>query len=366
MRVLMTTDTVGGVWTYATELAAALSARDVDVVLATMGAPLSTSQQTEASRIPRVSIEESAFRLEWMANPWTDVDAAGEWLLDLERRYRPDVVHLNGYAHAALGWSAPTIVVGHSCVRSWHEAVRGAPAGAEWDEYTRRVTAGLERAHAVVAPSRYMRDALVRHYGVRREMRVIYNARSAAAFAPAEKESFVFAAGRVWDVGKNLRLLDAAAATIVWQVFAAGPTESPDGHTYFASAMQTLGVLAPADVRSWLARACIFAHPARYEPFGLSVLEAAMCGCALVLGDIATLRELWTGAAVFVDPTNDEALARAVNDLCGNPSRCISLGARARARARHFTPARMAAAYLGLYADVLARTVDPEVMACAS
>ncbi len=31
--------------------------------------------------------------------------------------------------------------------------------------------------------------------------------------------------------------------------------------------------------------------PARYEPFGLSVLEAALSGCALVLGDIPSLRE---------------------------------------------------------------------------
>ena len=34
----------------------------------------------------------------------------------LERRLRPDVVHLNGYTHGALPWRAPVLVVGHSCV----------------------------------------------------------------------------------------------------------------------------------------------------------------------------------------------------------------------------------------------------------
>ena len=36
MRVLMTADTVGGVWTYALELAGALAPLGVDITLATM------------------------------------------------------------------------------------------------------------------------------------------------------------------------------------------------------------------------------------------------------------------------------------------------------------------------------------------
>ena len=39
---------------------------------------------------------------------------------------------------------------------------------------------------------------------------------------------------------------------------------------------------------------------ARYEPFGLAVLEAAQAGMRLVLSDIPSFRELWDGAATFV------------------------------------------------------------------
>ena len=59
-----------------------------------------------------------------------------------------------------------------------------------------------------------------------------------------------------------------------------------------------------------IARAAIYALPAHYEPFGLSILEAAMSGCALVLGDIPSLREIWGDAAVFVHPDNRDAVAR--------------------------------------------------------
>ncbi len=66
---------------------------------------------------------------------------------------------------------------------------------------------------------------------------------------------------------------------------------------------EAVGRLGPEEMREQYARAAIFAHPARYEPFGLSVLEAALSGCALVLGDISSLRELWREPLSSSGPT---------------------------------------------------------------
>ncbi|WP_326491751.1 glycosyltransferase family 4 protein [Myxococcus stipitatus] len=126
-RVLMTTDTVGGVWTYALELCRALAEVGVEVALATMGAPLTPAQAEEARGVPGLRVFESTWRLEWMESPWEDVEAAGAWLLGLEARLEPDLVHLNGYCHGALPWRAPVVMVAHSCVASWWEAVRSGP-----------------------------------------------------------------------------------------------------------------------------------------------------------------------------------------------------------------------------------------------
>ena len=59
----------------------------------------------------------------------------------------------------------------------------------------------------------------------------------------------------------------------------------------------------------------IYASPARYEPFGLGVLEAALSSCALVLGDSPTLREPWSDAALFVPPDDHDALLTALADV---------------------------------------------------
>ncbi len=107
--------------------------------------------------------------------------------------------------------------------------------------------------------------------------------------------------------------------------------------------------LPQAELRSRMARAAIYALPARYEPFGLSVLEAAAAGCALVLGDIASLRETWAGAALFVPPDDEAALGEALRRLIAAPAERARLAERALRRARALTAAAMAERTLGLY-----------------
>ena len=158
-RVLMTVDAVGGVWRYALELARGLASAGTEVVLAIMGPPARPEQLAEAAAINGVRVVEGSFELEWMPGADDDVLRAGAWLMELEATYAPDLVHLNGYAHAALPWHAPVVVVAHSCVLSWWRAVHGEEAPAEWDGYRRRTAAGLRAADLVVAPDpRFLRD----------------------------------------------------------------------------------------------------------------------------------------------------------------------------------------------------------------
>src|SRR5690606_30146587 len=98
MRVLMTADTVGGVWTYSMELAAALAPHGVELIVAVMGREPDAGQREQARLLPNVRLAVSSLRLEWMPEPWRDVDAAGVWLLGLAEREGVDLVHLNGYA----------------------------------------------------------------------------------------------------------------------------------------------------------------------------------------------------------------------------------------------------------------------------
>ncbi len=357
MQLLMTADTVGGVWTYALELARALHPHGIRTALATMGALPTREQEEEAEQVPDLQLIPSGFKLEWMDDPWDEVRAAGEWLLWLEQCVRPDVVHLNGYVHGNLPWSAPALVVGHSCVLSWWQAVRGEPAPPSWDRYRREVSAGLAAAGAVTAPSRAMLEALQALYGPFPAVDVVPNGRTVDVFHrvanPAEKGNYILAAGRLWDEAKNIQALEAAAAGLDWPVCVAGDGRHPNGNVATHRNVQVLGRLAPPDLAEAMGRAAIYALPARYEPFGLSALEAGLAGCALVLGDLPSLREVWGDAALFVPPDDSEALRETLRRLIAAPDLRRSLGVAARERAMAYTPERMARGYLSLYQGLL-------------
>jgi glycogen synthase len=350
-KVLMTAETTGGVWTYAVDLAYGLTERGVEVALATMGDPLNDTQREKVDRIPRLKVFESTFKTEWMDDPWRDVEKAGEWLLGLEERMSPDVIHLNGYAHGALPWSCPKVMVGHSCLRSWWKAVKGELA-PDCERYTAEVAGGLAAADLVIAPSEAMLTSLSEDYGKPRRSRVIYNGRDAKTFKPSAKEPIVFAAGRLGDEAKNFEALETLAPSLPWPVFVAG--DNPDGAEARPHHTRRLGRLSPRSLAAWLGRASIYCLPARYEPFGLSILEAALSGCALVLADIPSLREIWRHRAVLVPLDDPEALASAVLRLIDDPDRRSALAASGRARALQLTPSKMVDGYLAAYGEVLA------------
>lgn len=357
MRVLMTADTVGGVWTYAVDLARSLAPHGVEVVLATMGATPSVAQLEQVAQLDNVDLRPSNYKLEWMDEPWADVARAGDWLLELESETRPDVVHLNGYAHAALPFAAPRVCVAHSCVLSWWRAVKGEDAPESWHRYFTQVSAGLQVAEAVVAPTRALLAEMGQIYGPLPRSRVIHNGRDASTYRAATKEPIVLSAGRLWDEAKNVQTLAAAAGRLPWPVYVAGDDRHPDGTRRPCGDVTCLGPLDAHALAGWFGRASIYALPARYEPFGLSVLEAALSGCALVLGDIATLREVWRDAAVYVPPDDAGALAAAITSLANDDAARDALARRATQRASNYTPARMADEYLALYRSLATETV---------
>jgi len=352
-RLLMTADPIGGVWSYALTLAQALQPFGIEMALATMGAPLQASQRAAVQQLDNVTLFESTFKLEWMHEPWEEVEAAGAWLLELEKQVEPHVVHLNGYVHAALPWQCPTLVVGHSCVMSWYAVVKNMAPPAVWNRYRHAVTRGLRHAALVTAPTTAMLAALRDHYGPFAAAQAIPNGCQMQRVSPSAKEPFIFTAGRVWDEAKNIATLDHISAHLPWPVYVAGETRHPDGTEIHLRHVISLGHLAPEAVAMWLRRAAIFALPARYEPFGLSALEAGLAGCALVLGDIPSLREVWHDAAMFVPPEQPEALEAALLGLIADAPRWHQWSHGARVRAQQFTPERMAQGYMTLYRQLI-------------
>jgi glycosyltransferase involved in cell wall biosynthesis len=105
------------------------------------------------------------------------------------------------------------------------------------------------------------------------------------------------------------------------------------------------------DVAAWLERATAYVHPARWEGFGLGVLEAMLAGLPVVASNVSSLPELVGDTGVLVRPDDPSALALGVARALDTPS----LGAAGRERAKsEFSVARMADRTAELYREIRA------------
>jgi glycosyltransferase involved in cell wall biosynthesis len=120
------------------------------------------------------------------------------------------------------------------------------------------------------------------------------------------------------------------------------------------------GVYLPgrvADVASWYRRAELLVHPARWEGFGLALLEAMLAGKAVAATRVSAAPEIVVDGetGVLVPPDDVPALADAVLGLLGDPARAAAMGEAGLARARaEFSVAQMAARTAAVYASVSA------------
>jgi glycogen(starch) synthase len=348
-HVLMTTDAVGGVWTYALDLAEGFAEHGIRVTLAVLGPAPEPAQRAQAEAVPGLTLVETDLDLDWTAPTPGDLASAAEGLRMLVRDSAADLVHLNSPALAAGQiFDRPVVSVAHSCLATWWGGVRQTEMPEDFRWRTQRHWQGLMASDAVIAPSSAFADDTARTYEIPRPF-VVHNGRCTPATFIRPKQRAVCTAGRLWDDGKNIAVLDAAAARIDAPLLAAGPLRGPNGEERVLRHAQALGSLPAQAVRRAFAQARIFASAALYEPFGLTVLEAAQARCALVLSDIPTFRELWDGAALFAPARDPQAFAKAIQTLLNDPDQADQLAQTAAARAQRYSVAAMVRGVLDVY-----------------
>ncbi|HWC20343.1 MAG TPA: glycosyltransferase family 4 protein [Terriglobales bacterium] len=365
MHVLMTADTIGGVWTYTRELVCQLSRLGIRITLVSFG-EIPTPAQTEwIENLPGVSFHPTAFRLEWMQDAQADLEESARLLREIISETKPDLLHFNQFYYGALDCDLPRIVVAHSDVVSWWVAVHGSePPENDWIlGYRRNVQRGWRAADLAIAPTAWMLTEGCRYYGEPRRKAVVYNGRDPKLFIASDaKQAYAISVGRLWDAGKQPTLLlrnDLPLETIL-----VGSEQSPVGAVASAQSagnypkLLLRGPQTEAQLRQLLARASIYIATSRYEPFGLALLEAALSRCAIVANDISSLREVWGDAAVYFKTNNPHDLQLTLQELASNTPLVSEYADRALARARTiFNSEKMAEEYLALYRSLVSTEV---------
>jgi len=365
MHVLITSDTVGGVWTYTQELVTGLVHSGHRITLVSFGKLPLPHQTAWMQTLVGVDYRPTEYRLEWMEVAERDIEESKRYLELLVQEVQPDVLHLSQYCYGDIAAPIPKVVVAHSDVVSWWVAVHGKePDDTPWTRsYRQMVSKGLRGADVVVAPSQWMLDQVSKYYSVPAIRQVVYNGRTSALFdSDQRKDDFVLSVGRLWDPAKQVSLLldprlnferPASICIVGWE--REPGRAGADAVTTGSNNVHLVGARSQAELRVLYASAGIYAATSRYEPFGLSPLEGGLSRCALVLNDNPAFHELWGDAGLYFKKDDAEDLARLINELRNDPELRQEYGQRAYEVAlEKFSAVAMVEQYERIYQDVAA------------
>ena len=289
---------------------------------------------------------------------------------DPVRALAPDLVHANGLAVARqLGRHRgvlPGKLTGHL-----RDIVNLSAAA----------TADLARCGHLVAVSQAVKDHHVARGLPAEKVTVVHNGIDPVVFLAGLDEEecrrsvraelnipgdapVVLAVGQIilrkaWDV-----LAEAAAGVPDAYFLCVGERHSRKAETvaYEAAAFARLDTNAPGrvrrlgrrgDVARLMRAADVLAHPARQEPFGRVLLEAAAAGLPIVACEVGGTREMLGDAFVPVPTGDAAALAAAITGVLDDPTRRTALRDDGRKRAGLFPVEKSAAGLAAVWAGVL-------------
>ena len=358
MRVLITTDVVGGVWQFAHELAAGFLRDGAAVALVSFGGDPTPEHVRQCALLQaecgaaEFLFEISSVPLEWMRQNEGAYHDAAPLLIRIAKEFNADVFHSNQFCFGALPLEIPKIVTAHSDALGWAEACRDEPLeNSPWlRQYRRLVGDGLNGATAVIAPTRWMLNALKRNFPVRVRCGVIPNGRTVAPASETNRQLRAVTAGRLWDEAKDIGMLGDVTSEM--PLYVAGETQHEGSRApNHLGSVSLLGRIPEGALMDFFRESAIYMCTSRYEPFGLAPLEAALCGCALLARDIPSLREVWEdGARYFSDA---RTLSTLLDELANDPDALRAAQHGSQKRAQWFTAERMVASYREEFARAL-------------
>ncbi len=254
---------------------------------------------------------------------------------------------------------SPTVVTIHDLIPLDE---RFAAPGA--DRWIRAVKRAAHKALRVVTPSSFTRENLINRLGVASD-KVVVNywapdrgcrrvtdadelARVRGRYGLGDRP-YVFGFGAA-DPRKNTRgalaawaklpaalrashqlllvgIADSAMPALTEQVMSLGISDE----------VVLAGFADEADIPALLSGAAVLCYPSLSEGFGLPVLDAFVCGAAVLTSDATSLPEVAGDAAVLVDSESPGAIADGLTRLLSDDALRADLAARGEKRVQTFT-----------------------------
>jgi len=353
---------LGGSGTVAVELASALAAHGHEVHFITPGRPFRKLDDGVTVHVVEPTPHEM-----FQSPPWTI--ALASRIAAVTERHQLDLIH----AHFGLPYAVATELAAQLLGRKappWVATLHGSdvlPLGLEAD-YRPMLQLALARASAVTAPSRHLRQELLRLLAPSLDVEVVPNFVDGERFRPDPNRRPPSEGPPVLVHASNFRPVKRIDDVV--SVFAQVRAQREaklllvgDGPLR-ADALARLGAFglsgdveapgAKADVERWLSRGHVALLPSERESFGLAALESLACGVPVVGSRVGGLPEVvGPGAGELTAVGDVDAMAKAALALLADDASWRATSEKARRTADTFSPERALNGYTALYQTLL-------------
>ena len=367
LKLLIAADPDPGSWPVHLALIQALGELGVQTTLVATRGRLNEQQRADAALTASMTLAEPGLDLDLQSPDPASLAKSALRLVQLSMDLDVDLVQIDQPSLAALAvFPCPVVALHLGCAVTRWEAVHGGPIPEAFAWRAELIEAGLKRADAVVCPTVAHAQRVQARFGLGQVPLAVHAGRAPLSVRGTAQHDYVLTAGRLWDEGNNLEVLDAAARRIGVPVRAAGPLRRPQGDEVIFDNLHCLGNLNEAEITRWLSARPVFVSTALYDPLGVSILTAASAGCALILADIPDFRELWDEVAIFVSPNDERGFSETIANLVGDDFERAVIGRAAREKAGLRSPQAMAAQMAAIYRSLLPAVNRPVLAARAA
>jgi glycosyltransferase involved in cell wall biosynthesis len=281
-----------------------------------------------------------------------------------------DVVHFPYVAHYEHA-SVPAVLTMHD-LQHRHFPQFFSKSHLAWREEA--YPAAMAHAAVVIADSEFVRDDIIRQYGVPAGKVVAIPLASSLGLQPPPTREFVEALRGRWalpeafalypamtnehknhvrlleavarlrDKGRPLHLVCPGKQAHVWPAI-----QRRLGELRLEEHVRFTGFIAPQELLALYRLAQFVVFPSLFEGAGLPVLEAMEQGVPVTCSEIPPLREYAGDTALYFDPARVDAIEGALERMSGDPALRTNLRDAAQRRAQLFTPQEMARRHHAVY-----------------
>lgn len=264
-----------------------------------------------------------------LLNYWDDVDYSDFDAVIILRSgsgFRHTVNDLADYGIPVI--SAPILTPKHAIEISRLEGRWGRIDRLLMKTTSHEFIEGAKHVNMFLARSEFEKKYLCGTYDIPSEMVKIVplSFRIKPAETMPEKEPFCFHVSSLNAKGKNVERLIIAAKRYKFPLVLGGAAQGEEGLRQVkewiggAENIKCTGALSDEELRDYYLRAKVFALPSLWEGVGSAALEAAACGCEIVLTNTGAPKEYYNGLARLVNPKSIDDIGQGILERLESPS----------------------------------------------